>query len=69
MPPPRISYNEGYSFLQKKIQSKKQNQMSVLLEFINKKDKIREYDLIFKRKGKKINESNDFLGELEVLDE
>lgn len=40
--------------------------MSVLLEFINKKDKIREYDLIFKRKGK-INESNDFLGELEVF--
>ncbi len=58
MPSPRISYNEGYSFLQKNS-IKKQNQMSVLLEFINKKDKIREYDLIFKRKGK-INESNDF---------
>lgn len=43
----------------RKIQLKNKNQMAVLLEFINKKDKIREYDLIFKRKGK-INESNDF---------
>lgn len=41
----------------RKIQIKKQNQTSVQLEFINKKDKIGEYDLIFSVREKQITET------------
>lgn len=41
----------------RKIQIKKQNQTSVQLEFINKKDKIGEYDLIFSIREKQVTQT------------